>query len=122
MITESTLYWITRLDGFNHLLVALCLMTGAIAIVSLVALCHPESSLTDQSIGKRGISITLPLLFTFVLGLVFLPTTKEMFAIKVIPAIANNEKVQGIGDKALTFANEWLDGLMNKAEDIKSNR
>ena len=117
MITESTLYWITRLDNINHLLFALSILTCVATIVFLVALCHPEASQTDQSIGKRGLSITLPLLFIFVLGLVFLPTPREMCAIKVIPAIANNEKVQGIGDKALTLADEWLDGLTKKAKE-----
>ena len=46
----------------------------------------------------------------FILGTasVFLPTTKEMVAIYVVPALANNEQVRSIPDTALKLADEYL--------------
>ena len=39
----------------------------------------------------------------------FVPSTKQMAAIYVVPAIANNEKMQNIGNKTLDISNQLLD-------------
>ena len=116
MITETTLYWITRLDNINAFLVFFTLLSIIVAAVFLVNWIHPESTGDERRLGRFGFLLVIPFFFVLSLGLVFLPTTKEMCAIKVIPALANNEKIRGIGDKALTFANEWMDGLLKKTE------
>lgn len=38
----------------------------------------------------------------------FIPTTKQMAAIHVVPAIANNERVQNIGNKTLDISEDLL--------------
>ena len=114
MITETTLYWITRLDNINAFLGILLALSIFAAAVFFIIRVHPDCTSDEQRIGKLGFLLVIPFVFVFSLGLVLLPTTKEMCAIKVIPALVNNEKIQGIGDKALTFANEWMDGLLKK--------
>ena len=42
-------------------------------------------------------------------ALTFLPSTKQMAAIYVVPAIVNNEKVQNISNKSLDISNQLLD-------------
>ena len=116
MITETTLYWITRLDNINAFLVLLTFLFTIAAAVFLVNWILPENTGDERRLGRFGFLLVIPFIFILSLGLVFLPTTKEMCAIKVIPALANNEKIQGIGDKVLTFANEWMDGLLKKTE------
>ena len=43
-----------------------------------------------------------------------LPTTKEMAAIIVIPKVANNEKIQELGDGIYQLANDWLKEISPK--------
>ena len=114
MITETTLYWITRLDNINTFLSILLLLSILAAAAFLAVWCHPDSTGDERRLGRLGFPIMISFVFVFSLGLVLLPTTREMCAIKVIPALVNNEKIQGIGDKALTFVNEWMDGLLKK--------
>jgi len=41
----------------------------------------------------------------------FVPTTKDLVAIKLIPAIVNNEDVQGVGVEFIDLAKDWLKEL-----------
>jgi hypothetical protein len=50
------------------------------------------------------------------IGSLFIPTTKQMCVIKVLPVIANNEDVQKLPDKVVDLANDWLDELKPKKE------
>lgn len=45
------------------------------------------------------------------IGCAFIPSTKEMAAIIVLPKIVNNEKVQDAGNKLFDLAVEWLEDL-----------
>jgi hypothetical protein len=98
MITESTIYWVTRLDAFNNLVTAVSLISVIFIIASVIAssivMGERQSVLNDK--GK----LILPL--KFLIGsiislvvcatlLVFVPTTKEYAAIKILPKIANDE-------------------------------
>ena len=57
-----------------------------------------------------------------------IPTTKEMAAIVVIPAVANSESVRGLGEGIVNLAKDWMkelspsrvskDELANKAVDV----
>lgn len=98
MITESTIYWVTRLDAFNNLVTAVSLISVIFLIASGIAsgivMGERQSVLNDK--GK----LILPL--KFLIGsiislvvcatlLVFVPTTKEYAAMKILPKIANDE-------------------------------
>lgn len=112
MITESTLYWITRLDNFQNLLVILGLLALAGIFFPLIALTQDYITEVEEKISKTVLSISIPVFIVSAIGLVFLPSTKEMCAIKVIPAIMQNEKIEGIGEKALNLTEAWIDELM----------
>lgn len=114
MITENYIYWITRLDYIRAFVGVLVFVLAFLTLVFLVAGFHPDHSETERTIGRRGLFITIPLLVLFLACVTLVPTTKEMCAIKIIPAMANNEKIRGIGDRALTLTNEWLDELVKK--------
>ena len=47
----------------------------------------------------------------FALVAAFVPTTRQMAAIVMVPKIANNEKVQAAGNKLYDLAVEWMDEL-----------
>ena len=46
-----------------------------------------------------------------VLGAILTPSTKEICATLLIPAIVNNEKVQGLGEEFYDLAKEWMQEL-----------
>ncbi len=55
-----------------------------------------------------------------VLSLTFIPSTKQMAAIMIVPKIVNNEKVQTIGNKVYDLAVEWMEELKpNKESEVK---
>lgn len=99
-ITESTIYWITRLDGIHNFLGILGVITGAPAVLSLIAFCvtfmtseGEEEFHTAMKLELRAFLIGIVLFVVFSLVSVFIPTTKEMALIKVLPAISNSRFV-----------------------------
>ena len=89
-ITAEEIYWITRLDIIHTAM----LLGIAVAFVAMLAFiihaCEKESA------GWAISGITLFVVTTIILGLVyiFVPTTKEMAMIKIIPAMVNSDFMQ----------------------------
>ena len=100
-ITESTIYWITRMDGIHDFLIGLCIITGILAILILITLFSTfmvaiegeEEFHPAMKFELRAFFIIIALLVVFFLASVFIPTTKEMALIKVLPAISNSRFV-----------------------------
>ena len=122
MITESTLYWITRLDGAKELLfgiaTALIISTAAVLIAGVIV--GIDGSPAEKKWSVKVLK-TLPLFILATLMFFTLhtltPTTKEMCAIKIVPLIANDEQVQELPSKFVDLANEWFEELKpNKSE------
>lgn len=97
-ITESTVYWITRLDGIHNFLISLCIITGILAVLSLITFFATfmvsegeEDFHPAMKFELRTCFISIALLAVFFLVSVFVPTTKEMAMIKVLPAISNSK-------------------------------
>lgn len=96
MITESQIYWITRLDGIRDLCIGVLCASVMFAVVSIIWNCMElDVGLADVPTALRkfvrkvlGASVCIIL---SAVGLVFIPTTKEMAMIKIIPAIANSK-------------------------------
>lgn len=114
MISGSMIYWITRLDAVNTLLVASlissAIVAGVTGIVIFVAGCDGEDKEVKSGV-KFLLSRCLPLIMLFSMLLVFTPTTRELCTIVVIPAVANNEAVQEIPIKLVEIAGEWMEEL-----------
>lgn len=122
MITESAIYWITRLDPIHDMFAAFFMISfiATIAIIAAQAILR-DDIWTDSNKGKnvaladkllcRVLPLIAGLFLLCLAGRTFLPTTKEMCAIKVIPAIANNEKLQNFGFNMYDLAIEWMKEL-----------
>ena len=112
MITTSEMYWLTRLDDINYAL-GLFSILGGVATFLLYAFGAIEYE--DAPDRRRQVwQIAGRALSSVILALIvgtFIPTTKEMAAILVIPKIVNNEKVQDAGNKLYDLAVEWLEAL-----------
>ena len=137
-MTEASMYWLTRLDqihsfcnGFEFMLVMLtlvgviCLIIFKIIKESNRSFNHGEDLDRDFKNADNVIKvIRLPTILCFLgafsisLFTVFLPTTKEMVSIKVIPRIAtpeNCQKIENISKDFLDVTAKWL-------EDVKNSR
>jgi len=118
MIDGWTIYWITRLDAVDAwltgTLIVFALMTAVGAMISLLWVIEYEKW---PRFGTRGLSVGVVLCLLLSVAIVFVPTTKEAAAIVVIPAVANNETVQGEVSELYTLAKEWLEKQMTEEEE-----
>ena len=110
-LTEMSIYWVTRLDGIKTFLEALSLF---VLVSCCIAIFFVSIFYTEIGRGFKPIFLCilgLLLSFLFGLGWVFTPSTKEMYVIKAIPMIVNNEEVQEIPNKVLELTTEWIEEL-----------
>lgn len=120
MITPMQMYWLLKLDDIR----VLCVLATGIMLfftfVSLVAY-NEEADRNVKKVATVGFVLCLFGIGLFGGALTFLPSTKQMATIYVVPAIANNEKIQQLGGKALDISNQLLDltkeYLQEKAEN-----
>ena len=131
-MTESMIYWITRLDGIHGFYDGL----GKIALISAVLSAivafssafikamygeEPnEDARTAVRVCKLSFKVLIPAICIATmcsLARTFTPTTKEMIAIKVIPQITsvdNVEKIKDISKDVLDITADWLKDMRKK--------
>lgn len=115
-ITESDVYWITRCDIFADMSLHVALTFIILALVVwfwglIFAACEDNTRIAHITTGIAVVSLLLSIgLF---IGRVFIPTTKEMVAIKAIPAIANSKLVS---KDAEVYIRRLLDIAIEKTE------
>jgi fumarate reductase subunit C len=118
MITESQIYWITRLDYFRRFTglggSILVVFTGFFLAISIAALMDGEKVKWLVKLLTTVVTIGLISL----IASLFIPTTKEMCAIKLIPLMSKDEQVQTLPKKFVNLADEWIEELRpdNKTE------
>ena len=132
-MTESMIYWITRLDGihsffFFFFMISTILtavgLTIALTTVFLKSFVELDESSDEVRIHdyvfKLALKVLIPafcIAMTCSLTRTFMPTTKEMIAIKVIPQIAsvnNVEKIKDISEDMLDITTVWLKDMRKK--------
>ncbi len=121
-ITETEMYWLTRMsrlhNGVFGIGLTFAILTGIVLVVSMC--CWAMGDSVEKLQGKKFSKIALPCFVLSVLitaSNIFIPTTKEMCAIKAIPVIVNNEQVQELPNKVVELANDWIDELKPNKED-----
>ena len=107
-ITPEMMYWLTRCDDVRCLGLFL-------AIVSPIALCMFAAMAWDFGCKPTvkwivGIVLSVLSLIGIVLA-TFVPTTKELAAIYIVPKIANSETVKDLGEGIVTLSREWIEEL-----------
>ena len=132
-MTESMIYWITRLDGIHSFFLGLqvisTILTAVGIAIALTTVCLKASAELDESSDEVGIydyvcklalKVLIPafcIAMTCSLARTFMPTTKEMIAIKVIPQIAsvnNVEKIKDVSEDMLDITTGWLKDMRKK--------
>jgi len=98
MITEEMLYWIFRLDAIKVFCIFIELLVGALSLVLTCYLISIHDVVAPDHPLYKKFWITAfgmyAALIVSTLTLIFLPSTKEMAAIKIIPVICNNKFIQ----------------------------
>lgn len=125
MITPSTIYWITRFDdirtGLATLAIAI-LVLAALALVLFLAAAENVAREHEMECAKLAFCLAFALvLLAAVAGGVraFVPTTKDAAAMAVLPALANSEKVQTVGNAVYDLAVEWLEELRPAKKEVQ---
>lgn len=123
LITKLDIYWLTRCDYIQTACFVLAFLTAIAAVLLWVA--HFASKY-DSDCGKvfcktsYKFLIPLNILFPlFIIAACAVPRTSEMAAIIVIPAIANNENVQDLGQGVVDLAKDWLQELKPHHKEAK---
>ncbi len=130
MITPTQMYWLVKLDDMRHALrsIAALPISLVIVLVILMAIVFVQHADEDSDTKakvlndlRRGVVWCLSMLLVVVALDVFrsfIPSTRQMAAIIVVPKIANSEKIQIAGNKLYEIAVEWMDELRpNKGEE-----
>lgn len=98
MVTESMMYWITRLDGINFAFGLATFITIVASIITHVVVLGDtytkEETAEAWHTYKKTRWLSYLSIITCVLGLVFVPTTKEMAMIYAVPAITRSDFVR----------------------------
>ena len=112
----SEIYWITRLDAVNGLLVAFIAISAVLSTVFTIL--YIVNKFEDCGHGpsfKRVLKISIPTLIISSLLYVFTPTKKDMFLIYgvggTIDYIKQNDKAKQLPDKCINALNAWVNNL-----------
>ena len=95
MITSWDIYWITRLDGIIVGFEVGCFVSFLIILLGLVGYIILISE--KVFLFKRQLFLLLIIPALLFIAQIFIPSTKEMAAIIILPKIANSEIVQETG-------------------------
>lgn len=116
MITPMQMYWLLKLDDILAISLAIFVLTSVGFVFCLIgAIIYKGEEYYEDEYKKFKVGRNILFWFVLFFGsiIMFVPSTKQMAAIYIVPAIANNEKVQNIGNKTLNISNQLL-GLTKK--------
>ncbi len=98
MITEEMLYWIFRLDAIKGFCFVVLLVGGLATVLLTAHLIIDKNYIDFSDYFYKRLLIFVKSMYVIIgiaiLTLIFLPSTKEMAAIKLIPVIYNSDFVQ----------------------------
>ena len=114
-IEPSTIYWIGQCDCIRAACVPITVVGVILAVISIALTigCFCDRSI-PRPLSWMGVMLSsfLTVAFIFgILGQVFIPTSKTVASMYVIPTIANNEKVKEAGNQIYALAVEWMEEL-----------
>ena len=126
MITPTQMYWLVKLDDMRHVLscimwlpIVLAVVVGVMAFATFMMTIDGDRETKKEAvsdIARLAILFVSMLLIVVALqvAVAFVPSTKQMAAIIVVPKIANSEKVQTVGNQLYDLAVEWMNELKPK--------
>lgn len=137
------LYWIQRLGAIN----TVCIPVFIVSIIATVALLiayycniteyikyrHIQSFFHDAvearrcaKICSKFLRISIPVAVISLIGLVFVPTTKEAYMVwgvgGTIDYLKSNETAKKLPDKAVKALDKWADSFLESKEETNGKQ
>lgn len=121
----NELYWITRLDGINVLIVTIIFISVLASIVFFVGYAI-NGFIIDDAYTKKHLNklkmFTLIFILTSVLN-IFIPSTRDMLMIYgvggTIDYIKSNEKAKQLPDKCINALDKFVEEYMLNGKENK---
>lgn len=113
MITESTMYWILKLDDIIKALgviAGISIILGSIAIVAWMALMSDDKR-NLAKYPRMYFFICLTVLISIMVIRPLIPSTRQMAMIKVVPIITNSEIVSEMKGDAKELYRMGIDAI-----------
>jgi cytochrome b subunit of formate dehydrogenase len=118
---EMTIYWITRFDTVKNALEFLSIISfiisAATGVTSFIASFDRDMMFDTDILRNFKLTARISFICFAIFGFMycFMPSTKEMFAIKCIPAIVSKENVEKFKD----ISDNMLDATATYIKDLK---
>ena len=128
MITKSQMYWMTRLDGIHDCMILFFLFTifSVVGVVVSYAISFASEATEERDVFNMSLKIRKICGWIFFVCLsvdilveIFVPTTKEMAAIYIVPKIVNSEKIRNVGNQVYELAVQWMEEQKTKLDSKK---
>jgi len=111
------IYLVGTVDGMRTMLIVTGILSGIVAMVSIMAYFDPHYLRDVNSIRKIGWLCVVSTILLIVNSLVYvvIPDSKTLSAMIVIPKVVENPRIANIGDKSLSILEEkvqqWLESV-----------
>lgn len=111
----SEIYWITRLDYLQGILITISVLSGIALFVCLLTLLLYDKNTNDFKKGFSGFKISLPLFLLSIILVCLTPSTKEALLIYgvggTIDYVKNNKKTKELPDKCIDALTRYVDSI-----------
>jgi uncharacterized membrane protein len=112
----ETLYWITRLDGLHDLFIMTAIISGC--VIFAATLYHIGSGEGISKLYKKILKYMLPMGLIAILGVIFVPTTKDALMIygvgSTLEYLKQNETAKELPDKCIEVLDAYIESLNQK--------
>ena len=119
----SEIYWITRLDYIQGALISFAIISSLTACMAVLVWAIEDLDDDKLLICKRFIRTSTAIFATSILGLIFIPSTKDMLLVYAaggsIEYIKNNDVAKQLPDKCIQAIDALLDEYIEDNKDYE---
>lgn len=114
------IYWITRLDSIRCFFITLTVLCSVIGTVLFLSFIITSDFEPVSKVVKKWVIILMIAAIPFIMGAIFIPTTKDMLMIYgvggTIEYLKDNETAKQLPDKSIEALDKLLDEYLNETE------
>jgi len=110
-MTNWQMYWLLMLDNIQKVFIVLTLALGSGSLAALACWGTAGSDGYEPKIIKYWKKMAFRVMSFCLLSIIcagFIPSTKQMAAIIVVPKIVNNEHIKEIPQNLIRLCDEWI--------------